>query len=71
MEYVTAKTITIPAGTRLRYPEPTQKEAVTYGHAAVQIGQKANVCEHGEGPVYHFAIPLDEALKEGLVEEVK
>lgn len=64
-EYFTAKEIVIPAGTALVYPQPIQKEAVTYGSARFEAGaEDQSVCAH-------FQIPLDEAIKLGLVKEAE
>lgn len=66
-EYVTTKDITIPKGTRLSYPAPLAKQAVTYGSAIIDTELQADV----HGVQAHFQIPLDEALQVGLVEEAE
>lgn len=64
-EYVTAKRLVIPKGTRLCYPAPPQKEAVTYAHARLDAdADQPSVID------MHWSIPLDEALKAGFIEEV-
>lgn len=65
-EYRTARQIIIPKGTALRQPVPTQKQAVTYAHAVLD----ANRTEKSADPDVdmHFSIPLDDAIKAGLIE---
>lgn len=66
MEYVTAKEIRIPKGTRLSFPAAPQREPVTYGHAVID----ARLSDRRDEVNTHFAIPLGAALAAGLVEEV-
>ena len=65
-EYRVARRIVIPAGTILTYPAPPQKEAVTYAHAVLDADatEPLNVA-------CHWSVPLDAALKAGVIEEIK
>lgn len=66
-QYVTAKEVRVPKGTPLTYPAPIAKEAVTYGHAVID----ARLSDKFDEINAHFQIPLDAALKAGLIEEVE
>jgi hypothetical protein len=68
-EYYTAKAIMIPAGTRLHAPTlpgGLAKQPLTYGFGVI-VGKGMD--EHSRDGLTHFQIPLDEAIKAGLVEE--
>lgn len=65
-EYRLAKEIRLPKGTVLKQPEPIQKEAVTYGHAVVD----ARLSDKRDEINAHFSIPLDAAIRAGLVERL-
>lgn len=66
-EYELKRAITIPKGTRVTYPAPIAKEAVTYAHATVHVGFEPAKRDEA----LHFQVPLDEALKDGLIGEVE
>lgn len=66
-EYITSKEIRIPKGTRLQFPEWPKREPVTYGHAVIDARLSDKIDEVNT----HFAIPLDAALKAGLVERIE
>lgn len=66
-EYRLAREVRLPKGTRLSQPVPPQREAVTYAHAVVD----ARLSDKFDEINAHFAIPLEDAKKAGLVEEVE
>lgn len=67
MEYELKRDIKIPKGTRVTYPAPIAKEPVTYAHATVHVGFEP--AKRNEA--LHVQMPLDEALKDGLIGEVE
>ena len=56
-QYRLAKAVTIPKGTVLRHPAPYPRDPVDYGHALYETA--------------HLAIPMDAAIRDGLVEEIE
>lgn len=66
-EYVLAKDLTLKAGMRLSTPAPLARAPVAYAHGALTAkGMDENDSAHA----LHFSIPLDEAIKAGIIEEL-
>ena len=59
--YRLTQDVTIKKGAILNAPEPFAREPITYGHA---------VFDADDGLSSHIAIPLDQAVRDGVVEEV-
>lgn len=64
--YRTTKEIRIPKGTYLAQPVPYQKENVTYGHAVID----ARLSDKFDDINTHVSLPLDAALKAGLIDKL-
>jgi hypothetical protein len=67
MEYELKRDIKIPKGTRVTYPAPIAKEALTYAHATAHVGFEAAKRDEA----LHVQVPLDAALKDGLIGEAE